>query len=108
MWSRESGRAICSGEDRITKTRALLLQSVEEPARPDEFRGQNAKGQNNRQPARTRRDDHDHADGEECEAEDDSEDPLGLLERLDHHLFFFDFLADSIALLIRDRFSYRV
>ena len=101
MWRRKSGCAIGSGEDGLTQARALHLQPVEEPPRPDEFRGQHTQREKNRERAGTRSDDHDHADGKQREAEDDSKDSLGLLERLDDHLFV-DFLSDWIALLIRD------
>jgi hypothetical protein len=106
VWRRKSGRAIGSGEDGITKARALLLQPVEQPPRPDEFRGQNAEAHKNRQPAGEWREEHDDAKRKQREAKNDSEDSLGLLESPDH--LFSGFLSASIAILIRDRASYCV
>lgn len=58
---------------------SLFLQAVEQTPRPHEFGGEHSKRQENRQPAGSRRDNHDDSDRKQREAEENFQPPLGLL-----------------------------
>ena len=62
----------------------MLLEAVEEAAGPDVFGGEDAKAEKDGQQAGAWEGEHDNAQREQGEAEEDSEEALGLLERFDH------------------------
>lgn len=83
LWS--SG-AVGSGENSVAEPDSLLLQPIEESPRPNKLCRENAKGQKDRQPTGTRRDNHHDSNAEECETEKNPKKPFGLLDGLYQHL----------------------
>jgi hypothetical protein len=73
---------------RLAKAHTLLFEAVEEAASPDEFSGEHAQGKENSESTGSRCDDHDDTNGEERESEQNLEEPLGLVDRLDDHFRF--------------------
>jgi hypothetical protein len=65
--------------DEVAQALALLLHAVEQAAGPGEFCGKDTQSQDNHQPARSRSEDHDHAEGEQDEPEGVAGETLGLL-----------------------------
>jgi hypothetical protein len=77
-----SGGAVSSREHRIANPLAMFFQSVKQAPRSHELGRENAQSEKNGQPAGARCKDHNHAQCKERESEEDSYEPLGLLERL--------------------------
>jgi hypothetical protein len=66
-------------KDRIAEADSLLLHAVEQAARPDEFGGQDAQRQHNREPTGAGRDDHQDSQSEQGEPEENLQEALRLL-----------------------------
>lgn len=82
------GGAVCRGKDGVAESLTLVLHMSQQSPRPDELSGENAQRKDNGKSARARRDDHNDPDRKQREAENDPENPLCLLDRLDHHRRF--------------------
>jgi hypothetical protein len=72
-------------DKQLLKTEALLLESVEKAAGPDEFGSQDTERQEDGEPAGPGEDDQDDTDGEEGKAKEDFEEALGLLKGAKEH-----------------------
>ena len=71
-----------ASEKHAAQLHSLLFQPVEQSPRPDEFRGQQAERKQDRQPAGAGGHDHDDSDRKQSEPEENLQEPLRLLERL--------------------------
>ena len=86
----ESGGAvgvIGARENRVADASALLFQTVKQAARPDELRCQNSQSEQDRQPARTRSNNHHDAECKQRESEENLHEAFGLLQTSNEHLF---------------------
>src|SRR5436190_13958323 len=72
-------------EDGILDLDPLLLDSVQETPGPDEFRGKQRQAEADRDPARSRGDQHHHAEKKERETYHDFEKTLHLLDGSQKH-----------------------
>jgi len=70
---------------RVADAHAVLFQAIEQAPRPDEFRRQNTQSEHDGEPARARSRDHHDSQCEQREPNQHSDQPLGLLERMDQH-----------------------
>lgn len=66
-------------KDGIAQADALLFHPVEEAPSPDEFRGQDAQGEHNRNPTGARSNDHKDAQSKQSEPEENLQEALRLL-----------------------------
>ncbi len=66
-------------KDGIAKSDSLLLHTIEQAARPNEFSGQDAQRQHNREPAGAWSDDHQDSQSEQSEPEENLQEALRLL-----------------------------
>ena len=80
------GRRLGSGaagfgawEHGIAKTDALLFHPVEQAARPDKFRRQDAQSQHDGEPTRTGGDNHEDPQSKQSEPEENLQEALRLL-----------------------------
>jgi hypothetical protein len=73
-------------QDGIANTSATLLQLIEEAASPNEFSCEDAQGQENREPAGARQNDHDDSQSKQGEPEENFKEALRLVETLYEHL----------------------
>lgn len=64
---------------------AVLFEAIHEAASPDEFRGEQAEPDKDREPAGAGRDDHNDADAEKGESCDDAKDAANLLDCAEGH-----------------------
>lgn len=81
-------RAVCRGKDGVAESLTLVLHMSQQSPRPHELSRQHTERDENRKCAGTWSDDHNDPDRQQREAENDAEDPLRLLDRLDHHRRF--------------------
>ena len=72
-------------DEYIAKAHTLLLKTIQQCTRPDKFSGENAKPQQDGEPPRSRRNNHDRAKREQSETEDDFHPALRLLHGLYEH-----------------------
>ncbi len=68
-------------KDCFLEATALTLDPVHQTTSPDKFRSEEAQAEEDRHPTRARRDEHDGAQGKQCETGDDAEGAANLLER---------------------------
>ena len=62
------------------------FRAIEQATRPDEFRRQNSQSEQDREPARSRRDDHHDAERKQREPEENLQEALPLLQTFNEHL----------------------
>jgi hypothetical protein len=79
------GRWVGANENRVPEADALLFEAIKEPASPDKFRGEDAKSEENDQPAGTRRENHHSTERKKSETKENLEPPLCLLHGLNQH-----------------------
>jgi hypothetical protein len=71
--------------DGVAEANALRLEAIQQPTRPNELRGENREPQRDGQPAGPGRDQHHHANQQQCEPDQDLEETFGLLNRSEEH-----------------------
>lgn len=69
-------------QNHIAKTRTLLLQAIQETARPDELSGQYAEREKNSHPARSGSDHHDDSERKQRKPREDFQPAFRLLHGL--------------------------